>query len=103
MRIFFDSEDTDRVANYLSMSTEAFVEKYLESVDGESLRAVRVQPCSFLGPDDRCTIYPVRPGRCRGYPYTDQPGFSSRTYAHADNAKYCPAVFWIIEQMRHNA
>ncbi len=58
------------------------------------------QPCPFLGTDDRCRIYSVRPTDCREYPHTNKKWFTSRTMAHASNALICPAVFWIVEQMR---
>ncbi|HJN07310.1 MAG TPA: YkgJ family cysteine cluster protein [Pirellulaceae bacterium] len=57
----------------------------------------------FLGEDDRCTIYDVRPAVCREYPHTDKDGFTFRTMSVANNAIVCPAVFWIVEQMKREA
>ena len=33
----------------------------------------KTTPCPFLGEDSKCTIYDVRPEKCRGYPFTDKP------------------------------
>lgn len=53
------------------------------------------------GDDNLCSIYEVRPAECREYPHTNKPGFTTRTVRHASNALACPAVFWIVEQMRN--
>ena len=37
---------------------------------------------------------------CAEYPYTDKPEISSRTHSIAAKALECPAVFYIVEQMR---
>lgn len=34
------------------------------------------------------------------YPYTDKPEISSRTHSIAAKTLECPAVFYIVEQMR---
>ena len=34
------------------------------------------------------------------YPHTDKDGFTFRTMSVANNALVCPAVFWIVEEMR---
>ena len=57
-------------------------------------------PCPFLADDGRCTIYEVRPKDCAEYPHTQKKGFASRTHLHADNTLVCPAVFWIVEELR---
>lgn len=58
-------------------------------------------PCPFLGEDDRCTIYDVRPEDCRHFPHTDKKHFTQRVYQHASNTQVCPAVYYIVEEMRH--
>ena len=45
-------------------------------------------------------IYAVRPADCVEYPHTDKEGFTFRTYGTADNSLVCPAVFYIVEQLR---
>ena len=103
MDINFSDEDIERIAGHLKMATAEFVETYLESDDENSPYKTRQKPCPFLSDDDRCTIYDVRPTVCREYPYTDKEGFTFRTMAVANNALRCPAVFWIVEQMKRRA
>jgi Fe-S-cluster containining protein len=99
LNILLDADDVDRIAGHVGMTPEAFTAKYLQAVEGDQFQIV-VKPCPFLGADDRCTIYDVRPSACGEYPHTDKSGFAHRTYLHAANAKICPAVFWIVERMR---
>ena len=91
--------DAERIAGHLGTETNEFVEEFL-AADDEGDWTFRQKPCPFLGEDDRCTIYEVRPTDCREYPHTDKEGFTFRTMGHASNALNCPAVFWIVEQMR---
>jgi len=93
------SSDAERVAEHLNVATKAFAEAYL-ATDEFGDQKFRQQPCPFLGEDGRCRIYSVRPADCREYPHTDKKRFTSRTMVHANNALACPAVFWIVEQMR---
>jgi Fe-S-cluster containining protein len=55
--------------------------------------------CPFLGEDDCCTIYGVRPAICREYPRMDKEGVVFRTMGVAHNTLICPAVFWVVEPM----
>ena len=93
-------EDVERIAAHLGMSREAFVAAYLEVDKEEGGYRMRAVPCPFLGADDRCTIYEVRPEDCRSVPHTDKEGFARRTYGHAANTETCPAVWWIVKRMR---
>ena len=92
-----------RRVTLLNMPTAEFIETYLEADDEDGPYKARQRPCPFLGDDDRCTIYEVRPTVCREYPHTDKEGFTFRTMGVASNAQVCPAVFWIVEQMKQRA
>ena len=100
MDIKFNDEDVERIAGHLKMKAAEFIEAYLEADDEDDSHKTRQKPCPFLGEDDRCTIYEVRPTVCRENPHTDKKGFTSRTTDVASDALVCPAVFWIVEQMK---
>ena len=85
------------------MTAQEFVDAYVSPEHKNDVYTFRQKPCPFLGVDNRCTIYEVRPDCCREYPHTDKEGFVFRTILHANNAKQCPAVFWIVENMRRRA
>ena len=103
MNVKFDQEDVERIAGHLGMETDRFIESYLEPDDEDGTYRARQKPCPFLGDDNLCTIYDVRPAVCREYPHTDKEGFTFRTMGHANNALTCPAVYWIVEQMKKRA
>jgi Fe-S-cluster containining protein len=98
MRPAVSADDIERIAAWLGLSCDEFAATYLD-VDDEGQR-IKAAPCPFLGGDDRCTIYDVRPQVCSEYPHTNKEGFIWRTYMHADNARACPAVFHVVKQMR---
>jgi Fe-S-cluster containining protein len=100
LRIIVTDEDVSRIAPRLGMGPDEFIAAYLERDEEEGLYRVKATPCPFLGEDSKCTIYDVRPEKCRGYPFTDMPDFASRTITHANNAVVCPAVFYLVEQMK---
>jgi hypothetical protein len=100
MDIKLDDEDIERIAGHLNMPIAEFIEMHLEAKEEDGPYKTRQKPCPFLGDDDRCTIYNVRPTVCREYPHTDKEGFTFRTMGVANNALTCPAVFWIVEEMK---
>ena len=100
MDIKFGRADIARIAAHLDMVADEFVKEYLEPDSEDGPYRMRNRPCLFLGADGRCTIYDVRPKVCREYPHIDKKGFTCRTMIHANNALVCPAVYWIIEQMK---
>ena len=44
----------------------------VNSLDEEGDFVVRSTPCPFLGSDNLCSIYDVRPSDCARFPYTDE-------------------------------
>lgn len=94
----FTQSDIDRIAAHLSMTGAAFIEKYLR-IDEDKDYVLASVPCTFLGPDNYCSIYDVRPKACREYPHTDrvnQPGILKLT---EKNSKICPAVAHIFQNI----
>lgn len=98
LNITFNDDDIARVSQHLGISSDDLVSEHLEEVDG-SLQT-RDKPCPFLGDDDHCTIYEIRPTVCREYPYTNKDGLVFRTIGIANSALTCPAVFNVVENMR---
>lgn len=103
LNVRFDDADIERIAGHLNMSTDEFIATYLEVDQERNVYTTRQTPCPFLGQDDRCTIYEVRPTVCQEYPYTNKEGLVFRTMGVANNTLVCPAVYWIVEQMRRRA
>ncbi len=101
MTVGLNDQDIERIAGRQEMTREEFIAAFL-TVDPDNLRQflIKTTPCPFLGEDDRCTIYDVRPESCRDFPHTDKEGFACRTHLHASNTLTCPAVYHIVEEMR---
>src|SRR5262249_45998374 len=93
-------EDAARIAAHLGLSVEAFTAEYLTVDEEDGGQRIKAAPCPFLGTDDRCTIYEIRPKVCKEFPHTDKEGFTSRTYLHTDNTLNCPAVYYIVKRLR---
>jgi uncharacterized protein len=100
LRVVVTDEDIPRIAAHLDMEQDQFIATYLERDKEEGGYRIKKSPCPFLGADSKCTIYDVRPEKCRGYPFTDKPDFPSMSITHASNTLVCPAVFYLVEQMK---
>jgi hypothetical protein len=57
-------------------------------------------PCVFLGKDNHCEIYDVRPKACRQFPHTDDDQFLKNLNLHQQNVNYCPAVSNILDRLK---
>jgi hypothetical protein len=91
--------DVRRIAASMRIKPSRFVEDYL-AVDEEGDYIFRSMPCPFLGSDNYCSIYNVRPRACRDYPHTDRPRMHQVMALTLKNSAICPAVFEILERLR---
>lgn len=62
--------DVEAIAAHLGLDVAACKSRYLQA-DGETLKDGLGNRCVFLadGPRPTCSIYPVRPQRCRDWPF----------------------------------
>ena len=91
--------DVQRIAASLRIKPSVFVERHLV-VDEDGDYIFRSMPCPFLGSDNYCSIYDVRPKACREYPHTDQRRVYRVMNLTLKNSAICPAVFEILERLR---
>jgi uncharacterized protein len=93
--------DTDvrRIAPSLRIKPSGFVGQYLV-VDEDGDYVFRAMPCPFLGSDNYCSIYDVRPRACRDYPHTDRRRVYQVMPLALKNSAICPAVFEILERLK---
>jgi uncharacterized protein len=90
--------DVQRIAASLRIRPSAFVQNYLV-VDEDGDNVFKSMPCPFLGSDNYCSIYEVRPKACREYPHTDRPRVYQVLPLMLKNSSICPAVFEILERL----
>src|SRR5262249_15428144 len=63
--VILSRADVERISAHLGLAVDAFIAAHLVP-DGEGGYEMKAKPCPLLGPDDRCTIYDIRPEGCRG-------------------------------------
>ncbi|MGB5237069.1 MAG: YkgJ family cysteine cluster protein [Flavobacteriaceae bacterium] len=91
--------DIIRIAKHLRLKPQAFISKYLR-IDEDNDYVLQELPCPFLGADNYCSIYDVRPKACREYPHTDRKKFHQISDITMKNMPICPAAFRIVEEMK---
>ena len=95
----FTDKDIQRISRYLKIRPSEFVDRYLR-IDEDSDYVLQSVPCFFLGEDNYCSIYEVRPKACRGYPHTDRIKQYQLLKLTEKNIDICPAVFEIVERLK---
>jgi len=95
----FERKDIERIAKYLRLKPAQFEAQYLR-VDEENDWVLQQVPCAFLGEDNACSIYDVRPKACREFPHTDRPKIYQIAQHTQKNVAICPAAFSIVEKMK---
>ena len=83
-------DDVVRIATHLGLDFAAFRSRYLAAC-GDRLTEGLGSRCVFLadGRHASCTIYPVRPERCRTWPFWDE---HRDPAALAEAARVCPGI-----------
>jgi hypothetical protein len=94
----FKTPDIKRISKHLDMKEGVFIEKYL-NLDEEGDYVVNTKPCPFLGDDNYCSIYEVRPSDCARFPYTDEDVILKRVPLTLKNSSFCPIVYFVLEEI----
>jgi uncharacterized protein len=94
----FKTPDIKRISKHLGMKESVFIETYLY-VDGDGDYVVKSKPCSFLGADNYCSIYDVRPSDCQRFPYTDEDVILKRPHLTLKNSSFCPITYYVLEKL----
>jgi len=97
----FTNADIARISKHLKMKEQQFITTYLQ-IDEDNDHVLKELPCSFLGADNYCMIYDVRPKACREYPHTDRKKFHQIGSLTIKNTAICPAAYEIVEKMKKN-
>ena len=95
----FTDKDIERIAKHFKMKPQQFIDIYLQ-IDEDKDYVLQSVPCTFLGADNYCSIYDVRPKACREFPHTDRKKFQQISNLTLKNVAICPAAFNIVEKMK---
>ncbi len=95
----FTDKDIERIAKFFKLKPQQFIDTYLR-VDEDKDYVLQEVPCTFLGADNYCSIYEVRPKACREFPHTDRKKFQQISNLTIKNVAICPAAYNIVEEMK---
>ncbi len=95
----FTNADIERIAKHFRQKPQVFIGQHLR-IDEDNDYVLQRVPCAFLGADNYCSIYDVRPKACREFPHTDRKRFQQISQLTLKNVGVCPAAFNIVEAMK---
>ncbi len=98
----FKTPDIKRISRHLKMRESDFIDQYLR-LDEDGDYVVKSTPCPFLGSDNYCSIYEVRPSDCERFPYTDEDVLVKRPALTQKNSTFCPIVYFVLEGLIKDA
>jgi len=68
--IFLEKGEMENIAGFLEMSEDSFLSRFCEENLGRyQLKTGRDKFCIFFSQEKKCLIQPVKPGRCRRWPF----------------------------------
>lgn len=94
----FTNKDIERIARHFRLKPQQFIEQYLR-IDEDHDYVLQQLPCPFLGDDNFCSIYDVRPKACAEFPHTNRKDFHKISNLTMKNVAICPAAMNIVEEM----
>lgn len=95
----FTPKDIERISKFFRMKQQDFITTYLQ-LDEDNDYVLQSVPCTFLGEDNYCSIYDVRPKACREFPHTNRKKFQQISHLTMKNVAICPAAYNIVEEMK---
>lgn len=95
----FTEADIERISKHFRMKLSAFEAMFLQ-VDEEGDKIFQSMPCPFLGDDNLCSIYDVRPKACREFPHTDRKKIYQINHLTLKNTLFCPAAYLFVEKLK---
>jgi len=95
----FKTPDIKRISKHLKIKESDLIDQYLK-LDEEGDYVSKSAPCPFLGSDNYCNIYDVRPSDCARFPYTNEDVLFKRPQLTLKNATFCPATYYVLEKLK---
>ena len=95
----FSAKDIKRIAAHFDMKPKQFKDKWLyKDKNGDWMNTST--PCQFLGDDNKCSIYEIRPSDCAGFPHHDKKDFDLYNDTYTQNVTRCPATFELVSRLK---
>lgn len=67
--VYLTESDLREIPRFLGVSRARFVAEHCTVDEGWTVLRMDQPACAFLGDDNRCRIYPVRPKQCATWPF----------------------------------
>lgn len=98
----FNKQDITRISKHLNMTRKEFSDKWLMKEKSTGDIVNKKQPCQFLGKDNKCSIYEVRPLDCAEFPHFVRKDFRHqvRERVFHQNIHFCPATLVFVEKLQ---
>lgn len=97
----FNTKDLQRISAHFNMTVQQFKDKWLYYDKKDNDWMNKKQPCQFLNlEDNKCSIYPIRPDDCAGFPHLTKKKMTDYMHVHKQNVAYCPATYKMVEKMK---
>ena len=96
----YTSSDIKRIAKHLNMLEIDFKNKWLKYNSKDKEYTNKSLPCQFLLPNNKCSIYEVRPNDCAGFPHFTKKRLPLYLHVHKQNLDYCPATYNFVERLK---
>ncbi len=93
-------EDIEKDAEYLGITTEQFMDFFLEKEGHGDGYGTKHKPCDFLQENGECKLGECKPESCKKYPYTNQPGRLHSLFGVLEVIEICPVAFEIYERLK---
>lgn len=94
----FTRTDLKRISAHFGMSTSEFYTKWLATDENKDIVNENT-PCQFLGKDNKCSIYEIRPRDCRSFPHFHKRPFLDQYEVLEQNLHRCPATLVMVEKI----
>ncbi|MCB0696049.1 MAG: YkgJ family cysteine cluster protein [Chitinophagaceae bacterium] len=95
----YTNKDIARISKHMGMTPKQFKDKWLyKDEDGDWMNTAT--PCQFLGSDNKCTIYEIRPADCAEFPHHNKKPFELYNDTFIGNVPRCPATFELVNKLR---
>ena len=94
----FKTPDIKRISKALKLKESVFIDTYL-NLDAEGDYVVKQSPCPFLGADNACSIYAVRPSDCERFPYTNEDVVLRRPALTLKNVSCCTIAYLVVDEL----
>lgn len=99
----YTKKDINRISSHLGMTYQQFYDKWLKLDDNKDI-VNKTQPCQFLGKDNKCSIYVIRPVDCAQFPHFVRKDvkYQAEQKVYTANMEYCPATLAFVEKLEES-